>query len=50
MQKIISGGETWKQSKFAMEKSDFPVTQESLHVEITNEVNACHFLQYQDSL
>jgi hypothetical protein len=33
--------------KFTMESAYIPMTQESLHVEITNEDNAHHFLSYQ---
>jgi hypothetical protein len=28
---------------FAMETADISMTQESLHIKITNEDNACHF-------
>jgi len=34
--------------KFATGKSDIHTTQESSHVEITNEDNAHHFLGYQE--
>jgi len=34
-------------TKSAMETADIPMTQESSHVEITNEDNAHHFLRYQ---
>jgi len=39
---------SWKQTtKFARETANVPTTQESLHVKITNEDNANHFLQFQ---
>jgi hypothetical protein len=34
-------------TKFEMETADVPMTQESSHVEITNENIAHHFLQYR---
>jgi hypothetical protein len=35
-------------TKFAVETANVSMTQESLHVEIENEGNAHHFLQYQE--
>jgi len=34
-------------TKFSMETVNIPMTQDSLHVEITDENNAHHFLRYQ---
>jgi len=34
-------------TKFVMETANIPMTQESLHVRITNEDNTHHFLQYK---
>jgi hypothetical protein len=34
-------------TKFAVGTASIPMTQQSSHVEITNEGNAYHFLQYQ---
>jgi hypothetical protein len=39
----------WKQrTEFVMEIADVPMTQESSHVEITNEDKAHHFLRYEE--
>jgi hypothetical protein len=37
-------------TKFAMETADIPMTQQSLHVEITNEGNAHHFFNIKGTL
>jgi len=55
--RIISGDETWRfqydsesKKEFVMEVADIPTTQESSHIEITNEDSAHNFVQYQFTL
>jgi hypothetical protein len=42
-----ASGDEMQVTKFAMQTANIPMTQGSSPAEITNEDNACHFLQYQ---
>jgi hypothetical protein len=44
---------TWSRkrtTKFAMKMVDISTTQETLHIEVTNEENPHYFLQYQENV